>query len=117
MLIVVLCPAVTVNGRLGETREKYLVEIVALLTVTDAGPEFVAVAVRVLLLPAATLPKFSVVFARERVVGCCCAEEPVLKPWQPTRNAKPATSSNALATIWTGGRLIPTSVIFGGELR
>jgi len=71
MLIVALCPAGTVTGRPGETREKYLVEIVALLTVTDAGPEFVAVAVRVSLLPAATLPKSSVVFSSERVVGCC----------------------------------------------
>ena len=70
MLIVALCPAGTVTGRLGAAREKYLVEIVALLTVTDAGPEFVAVAVRVALLPAATLPKSSVVLSRERVVGC-----------------------------------------------
>ena len=80
MLIVVLWPAVTVTGRLGETREKYLVEIVALLTVTDAGPEFVAVAVKVLLLPAATLPKSSVAFCSERVVGCCTCEPAALKP-------------------------------------
>jgi len=71
ILIVALCPAVTVTGRLGETREKYGEDIAALLTVTDAGPEFVAVAVRVLLLPAATLPKSSVVLSRESVVGCC----------------------------------------------
>jgi hypothetical protein len=71
ILIVALCPAVTVTGRLGETREKYGEDIAALLTVTDAGPELVAVAVRVLLLPAATLPKSSVVLSRESVVGCC----------------------------------------------
>jgi hypothetical protein len=71
MLIVVLCPAATVIGRLGATREKYLVEIAALLTVTDAGPEFVAVTVRFLLLPAATLPKSRVVLRRERVLDCC----------------------------------------------
>src|ERR1700676_3757413 len=68
MLIGVLCPATTVIGRLGATKEKYLVEIAALLTVTDAGPEFVPVAVRLLLLPAATLPKSRLVVSRERVL-------------------------------------------------
>src|SRR5271169_2344319 len=66
MLTVMLCPAETVIGRLGATREKYLVEIAALLTVTDAGPELVAVTVRVLLLPAATLPKSRLAVSRER---------------------------------------------------
>lgn len=99
ILIVALCPAVTVTGRLGETREKYLVEIVTLLTVTDAGPEFVAVAVRVLLLPSVTLPKSSVAFSRERVVDCCWLEEPALKPWQLIRKVRPARRTNAPAAF------------------
>lgn len=49
-----------VTGRLGAVSEKYWVEIVALLTVTDPGPGFVALSVRVELLPAATVPKLSV---------------------------------------------------------
>lgn len=36
--------------------------------VTDAGPEFVAVADRLLLLPAVTLPKFKLADSRERVL-------------------------------------------------
>jgi len=67
----VLCPAARVSGRLGAFREKYLVEMATLLMVTAAGPEFVAVADRVLLLPAATLPKFRVALPRVRVPGCC----------------------------------------------
>jgi hypothetical protein len=59
-LTVVLCPDARVIGRLGEVREKYFVEIATLLTVTEFGPELVAVAERVVLLPAATLPKFKV---------------------------------------------------------
>jgi hypothetical protein len=39
--------------------------------VTDAGPEFVAVTVRVLLLPVATLPNSKVDVSRERVLDCC----------------------------------------------
>jgi hypothetical protein len=100
MLIVVLCPAAMASGRLGATREKYLVEIEALLTVTDAGPGFVAVTVRVLLLPAATFPKSRVVLSRERVLDCCWPEEPAaLTPWQPTRKVRPARRSNAPASF------------------
>jgi hypothetical protein len=69
-LIVVLCPAAIANGRLGATREKYFVEIATLLMVTDAGPELVAVTVRILLLPTATLPKTKVDVCRERVLDC-----------------------------------------------
>ena len=68
--IAVLCPAGTVTGRVGATREKLLVEIETLLTDTDAGPEFVTVAVRVLLLPTATLPKSIVVDRRDSVLDC-----------------------------------------------
>lgn len=57
-LIWTLCPAAMVIGRLGELREKYLVEIAMLLMVSDADPEFVAVVEMVLLEPVLTLPKF-----------------------------------------------------------
>lgn len=56
-LMGVFCPAATVTGRLGEISEKYLVDMATLLMVTDADPEFEMVMGRVLLLPAATLPK------------------------------------------------------------
>lgn len=98
-LIVVLCPAATVSGSAGAVSEKYWVEIAALLTVTELGPEFVAVTVRVLLLPAATLPKLRVVAERERVVLCTWTEEPTLTPWQPARKMRPATRSNAPASF------------------
>ena len=112
MLIVVLCPAATVIGRLGVTREKYLVEIAAALTVTDAGPEFVAVTVRVLLLPAATLPKSRVVVNRERVLDWGWTEEfAVLRPWQPTRKVTAAISSQAPATFPRGLEPIACSAV------
>ena len=47
-----------VIGRLGELREKYLVESAMLLMVSDADPVFVAVVEMVLLEPVLTLPKF-----------------------------------------------------------
>ncbi len=96
----VLCPALIVTGRLGAVKEKYLVETDALLILTDAGPEFVTVTVRVLLLLAATLPKSSVAVNRERVLECCWPEEPAaLTPWQPTRKVRPARRTNAPATF------------------
>ena len=67
---VVLCPAATVTGRLGATSLKSWLEIETLLTVTDAGPEFVATIDRVAVDPTVTLPKFSVPFAKERVLPC-----------------------------------------------
>lgn len=69
-LIGVLCPAARVIGRLVPVREKYLVEIEALVTVIEAGPGFVAEMLRVLLLPAVTLPKARVAFPRESVLVC-----------------------------------------------
>jgi hypothetical protein len=103
----VLCPAVRVSGRLGALREKYWVEKVTLLMVTDPGPELVAVADRVLLLPAATLPKFSVAVARERVPSWTWLEEPALTPWQPARKVRAARSSNAPATFRTYFEHVP----------
>jgi len=99
MLIVVLWSAATVTGRLGAVKEKYLLEIETLLMVTDAGPEFVAVTDRVLLLPAATLPKSRVADSRERVL-CCWLEEPAaLTPWHPTRKLRPVRRNSAPATF------------------
>jgi len=46
-----LWPAATVNGRLGETSEKYCDEIETLLIVTEVVPRFVTVADRVLFVP------------------------------------------------------------------
>ena len=70
MLIVVLCPASTVTGRVGAFRVKNCVEMPALLTVTDVPPVFVAVNVSVLLLPAGTLPKSTVAASSERTPDC-----------------------------------------------
>jgi len=98
MLTGVLCPAARVSGRLGAVREKYLVEIATPLTVTVAGPEFVAVAERVLVLPAATLPKLNVADESDSELACVWFE-PVLKPWQPVRMARPATRRSAAATL------------------
>jgi hypothetical protein len=69
--IEVLWPAAMVTGKVVLVSEKYFVETVALVTVIDAGPEFVALNVRVLVLPAATLPKSSVAAASDRVLDCC----------------------------------------------
>jgi hypothetical protein len=44
------------------------VEIETLLTVTDAGPELVAVTESVAVVPTVTLPKFIVPFVSERVL-------------------------------------------------
>jgi len=65
--------------------------------VTDPGPGFVAVSVSVELLPAATVPKFSVC-GRLSVPYCgCWMLGPALTPWQPTRNSKAAKSNTAIA--------------------
>lgn len=70
-LTVVLCPAAIDAGRLGEVRVKYLVEIAALVMLTVPEPVFDAVIVRVLLLPATTLPKEMDPLAKESVpTGC-----------------------------------------------
>jgi len=53
-----LCPAASAAGRLGDVNAKYLLEMAAELMLTVAFPEFVALSVRVLRIPGATLPKF-----------------------------------------------------------
>ena len=78
-----LWPAGRVEGRLGEVSEKYLVEIVALLMVTEALPEFVAVTVRVLLLPGVTLPKLRLALPSERLPIGLVEFPPELTPWHP----------------------------------
>lgn len=62
-----LWPAASAAGRLGDVNAKYLLEIVAPLMLTGAFPEFVALTVRVLLMPGATLPKFKAELPRERL--------------------------------------------------
>lgn len=54
-----LCPAAMMTGNVGEDSEKYFVETEALLIVRDFDPELVAVTLRVLVVPAITLPKSS----------------------------------------------------------
>lgn len=66
-----LWPEATVIGMLGETRVKYLLEMETPLTLTESGPELLAVNVRVLLLPVCTLPNCRVAVFRERVVVPC----------------------------------------------
>lgn len=66
MLRVVLAPAASDRGSVGEAIAKYLVETEALLTLTVALPELVAVTVRVLLVPGVTSPKSRLALARTR---------------------------------------------------
>ena len=67
-LMVAACPAAIVTGRLGAFREKYWVEMAALLTVIAVSPVLDAVTVMVLLLPAGTLPKSRLDVAKERTL-------------------------------------------------
>lgn len=62
-----LCPAASAAGRLGDVNAKYLLEMAAALMLTGAFPEFLALTVRVLLTPGATLPKFKAELPRERL--------------------------------------------------
>jgi hypothetical protein len=66
MLRVVLAPAASDTGSVGEAIAKYLVDTEALLTLTVALPELVAVTVRVLLVPGVTFPKSRLALARTR---------------------------------------------------
>jgi hypothetical protein len=62
-----LCPAASAAGRLGDVNAKYLLEMAAELMLTVAFPEFVALSVRVLRIPGATLPKFKAKLPKERL--------------------------------------------------
>jgi len=67
-----LCPAKTAVGSVGALKEKYWLEIEALLTVIEAEPVFDAVTVSVLLAPAMTVPKSTLVLLRDNVPICNC---------------------------------------------
>lgn len=81
-----------VAGKLGATTEKLAFDTVALLIVTAADPEFVAVTVSVFVDPATTLPKSMLAFARDTVPICCwvvLGGLPALSPWQAARKESP----------------------------
>lgn len=101
-LSVTLCPAATVAGKLGAVTEKFAFDTVALLMVTAADPEFVAVTVSVLVAPVITLPKSMLAFARDRSPICgwvSLGELPALSPWQPARKDRPKRSINSCAVV------------------
>ena len=95
-----LCPARTATGRVGVLKEKYWLEIVALLTVILALPVLVAVMVSVLLEPAVTLPKSSVAVLNDKVppTGCVIADFE-LNPWQPTIIVRQTRTVPSLAQL------------------
>lgn len=80
-----LCPPVMVTGKDGSSSEKCLAEMLTLVMVTDAVPEFVAVVERLFVAPALTLPKFRVVAAKFNVLLGGVVECPTLTPWQPAK--------------------------------
>src|SRR5205823_8892282 len=82
-------------GKLGAVTTKLLLETVALLTVTAADPELVAVTVSVFVVPAATPPKSTLAFASDRLPTCCWVSLggfPALRPWQAARKESPERS-------------------------
>ena len=123
-LKVALCPVAIVVGKLGAVTEKLLLETVALLTVTDADPEFVTVTASVLVVPATTLPKSRLAFASDRLPSCgwlLLGGLPALRPWQAAKKESPNRSTNRravfhefLALSWAGcGRAVEFGVIRG----
>lgn len=86
---------------MGALREKYWLEIEAVLTVTEAVPVFEAVTVSVLLVPAVTLPKSRLALFRDKVPASvdCVAALAELNPWQPSRKVRSAKRSEAPATF------------------
>jgi len=101
MFRVVLCPAASDTGSVGEVSEKYLVETDAPLILRVLVPELVAVSVRLLFVLGATLPKSRAAFPSTRVPICCApaTELDSLNPWQPTRTAKADRVSTAVAAF------------------
>ena len=97
----VLWPGRIATGRVGALKEKYWLEIVTLLTVTEAMPVFDAVIVSVLLVPAATVPKSTLAWLRVNVpvCGCVLADLLALNPWQPIRKVSPARRNAAAITF------------------
>ena len=91
-----------VTGKLGAVTEKSALDTVALLTVTAADPEFVAVTVSVFVAPTMTLPKSMLAFARDSVPICGWVSFgglPALSPWQPAKKDKPKKSINICAVF------------------
>ena len=80
ILTFALCPAAMSTGSFGEESEKYFVETAALLMVTDFVPEFVAVTVKVFVVPAVTLPKSSAEAPIDNWPTGGGVEEPALTP-------------------------------------
>jgi hypothetical protein len=109
MLIGALCPAAIVAGSAGESREKYLVEIAALLMVTADELVLVAVTDSVLVLPASTVPKSRLVTLR---VIPAWFEGPTLKPWQPTIIVIPARTVKTHNVLLTCFGRVPVSTAF-----
>ena len=100
MLSVALCPEPIVTGKLGPVTEKPCADTVAPLIVSDAVPEFVAVTLKVLLDPAATLPKLKLPLASDRSPLPWFPEPPpALTPWQALSQPTLATSMSTLAVL------------------
>ena len=86
-------------GRLGALSVKYFVEMETLLMLTEAAPVFDAEKVKVLLVPAVTLPKSRLALLSRIVptcVVCWLAGLEELNPWQPTMVARARRSSPTL---------------------
>src|SRR3954464_3946452 len=84
-----------VAGKLGAVTTKLLLDTVALLTVTAADPELVAVTVSVSVVPATTLPKSMLGFASDKVPSCgwvSLGGLPALSPWQAHKKESPKRS-------------------------
>lgn len=100
MLSVILSPGAMVTGRVGEFKAKYLVEIEALLIVTAALPELVAVTFRVLVVFGLTSPKSRLALPSTRFPDCWPPPElDSLNPWQPMRAARADRASARLAAF------------------
>ena len=99
----VLWPAIIATGRVGALKEKYWLEIDALLSVTEAVPVLDAVNVIVLLVPAVTAPKLRLAPLRDRVPDCTgcvvVADLLALKPWQPTIVARQRSTIPSLPSL------------------
>jgi len=93
----VLCPDGKVAGRLGEVSEKYFVVKAALLIVSGALPEFVAVTVSDLLEPAGTLPKDRLALPIARLPSLVPVP-PAPRPIHPVSNERPHAINSDAAT-------------------
>lgn len=114
-----------VAGKLGAVTEKMLLDTFALLTVTAADPELVAVTVRVFVAPATTLPKSMLAFAKDNVPSCCWVSLgglPALSPWQAAKKESPkrrinkrAVFQELFATSWAESSRAGEFGVIGGH--